>query len=119
MADKKARRMDPETLSADQSSAKAVIELPDYRPAKADFTREIIQTKLAALQPLLDAEQHAQRVLDTARDNAVAAEWALHEIVLGAKEQVIAQYGSDSNEAQAAGLKKKSDYKKAGRKSKQ
>ena len=120
MADQKAHRMNPEALSADQSSAKAVLELPDYRPAKADFTREIIQAKLAALQPLLDAEQRAQRLLDTARDNAVAAEWALHEVVLGAKDQIVAQYGSDSNEAQAVGLKKKSEYKKAtSRKSKQ
>jgi len=32
--------------------------------------------------------------------------------VLSAKDQVIAQYGRDSNEAQAVGLKKKSERKR-------
>ena len=119
MADKKGYRVPPEILKTDQTSAKAIVELPDYRPANANFTADILQAKLAALQSLLDAEQRAQRALDAARDDAAAAEWALHEAVLGAKDQVVAQYGVDSNEAQAAGLKKKSEYKKpTGRKAK-
>jgi hypothetical protein len=38
--------------------------------------------------------------------------------VLGAKDQVIAQFGRDSNEAQAVGLKKKSERKPPARKAK-
>jgi hypothetical protein len=31
--------------------------------------------------------------------------------MLGAKDQIVAQFGRDSNEAEAVGLKKKSEYK--------
>ncbi len=118
MAEKKVRRVDPEVLDADRTSAKAVLELPNYRPANPDYTSDIVQTTLAVLQPLLDAEASAKRAFESARDNAVAAEWALHNVMLGAKNQVVAQYGDDSNEAQAVGLKKKSEYKKTARKPK-
>ena len=76
------------------------------------------KVQLEALQPLLDVEDSAKRAYETARDNAVAGEWALHEVVLGIKQQVVSQYGDDSNEAQAVGLKKKSERKKSARKPK-
>ena len=44
-------------------------------------------------------------------DEAVAADWAFHNAVLGAADQVVAQFGKDSNEIQALGYKKKSEYK--------
>lgn len=43
------------------------------------------------------------------------AEWDQHMIMLGVKEQIIAQYGSDSDEIQALGRKKKSDRKRPAR----
>jgi hypothetical protein len=48
-------------------------------------------------------------------DIACAAEWALHNAVLGARTQVRAQYGHDSNELQAVGHKKRSDRKRPSR----
>ena len=45
------------------------------------------------------------------RDDEVAAQWGFHDFILGAKTQVKAQYGDSSNEIQALGLKKKSEYK--------
>jgi hypothetical protein len=39
------------------------------------------------------AEVRALQALAAARDAVAAAEWALHEGILGAKAQVIAQYG--------------------------
>jgi len=53
--------------------------------------------------------------LDTARDNAAAAEWEFHNAMLGVKDQIIAQFGKDSNQVQAIGLKKKSERKSPGR----
>jgi hypothetical protein len=49
--------------------------------------------------------------LATARDNAVTAEREFHNLMLGAKDQVTAQFGRDSNEVQALGLKKASERK--------
>jgi hypothetical protein len=62
-----------------------------------------------------DIEAQKQGELDAARDDATAAEWAFHKAVLGAKDQVVAQYGDDSNQLQALGYKKKSEYKSPSR----
>ncbi|MFZ5821366.1 MAG: hypothetical protein ACOYYJ_15835 [Chloroflexota bacterium] len=39
-------------------------------------------------------------------------------MLLGVKDQVIAQYGKNSDQVQALGLKKKAEYKAPGRKTK-
>jgi hypothetical protein len=46
------------------------------------------------------------------------AAWNLHNTMLAVKEQVIAQLGKRSNQVQALGLKKKTEYKKPVRKAK-
>jgi hypothetical protein len=56
--------------------------------------------------------RRAVQALATARDLAAAAEWALHDGMLGAKAQVIAQYGPDSNAVQLLGLKRKSERRR-------
>ncbi len=48
----------------------------------------------------------------TAADAARLAEWEFHNAVLAMKEVVKGQFGSDSDEAQSIGLKKKSDRKR-------
>jgi hypothetical protein len=53
-----------------------------------------------------------------ARDGNVAAQWAFHNAILGAKHQIVAQFGDDSNEAQAVGLTKKSERAKPAPKAK-
>jgi hypothetical protein len=58
-----------------------------------------------------DAELAAQVALETARDAAAAAEWEFHNIMLGVKTQVMAQFGDSSDQVQALGLKKKSERK--------
>jgi hypothetical protein len=42
----------------------------------------------------------------------MSAERDFHNAILGAKDQVKAQFGKDSNELQALGLKKASEYKR-------
>ena len=42
---------------------------------------------------------------------AAAAEWEFHDTMLAVKEQVIAQFGKNSDQVQALGLKKKAEYK--------
>jgi len=39
------------------------------------------------------------------------AEWDFHDAMLGVKEQVVAQYGNDSDAVQSLGLTKKSERK--------
>jgi hypothetical protein len=52
------------------------------------------------------------------RDATTAAEWDFHNTMLAVKEQVIAQFGKNSDQVQALGLKKKSEYKAPARRGK-
>jgi hypothetical protein len=47
------------------------------------------------------------------RDASRQAERRFHNAMLDAKTQVITQYGANSDEVQALGLKKRSEYKKS------
>jgi hypothetical protein len=62
-------------------------------------------------------ETELQVMLKAATDAARQAEWNFHNSVLSMKEAVRAQFGSDSNAAQAIGYKKKSEYKRPRRRS--
>ncbi len=64
------------------------------------------------------AENVAKSAFDAARDIAAQAEWDFHYLIVKARQQVVAQFGDDSNEAQAMGLTKKSERKKPGGKRK-
>ena len=55
-----------------------------------------------------------QNEADDARDATVAAEWAFHNIILGAKTQVKAQYGDNSDQYAGVGLTKKSEVQSPG-----
>ncbi|MCS7226483.1 MAG: hypothetical protein NZ821_05760, partial [Gloeomargarita sp. SKYB31] len=63
-------------------------------------------------------EVQALAAAKAARDEANRSEWRFHNLVLGAKEQVIAQYGRDSLQVQALGLRRKSEYRGRTRRSK-
>jgi hypothetical protein len=80
------------------------------------MSRQYSATALAelgrAMEEAQQAEVRALQALAAARDAATAAEWALHEGMLGAKAQVIAQYGPDSNAVQLLGLKRKSERRR-------
>lgn len=112
MANNPTRRIPPGTLQADQESLAALQGLSGYAPANAAFAVAAINTARQALDAKQRAETQAAAALAAARDEAVAAEWEFHNLILGAKEQIIAQFGKDSNEVQSVGLKKKSEYKK-------
>jgi len=109
------RRLRPEELEADRAAVVAVQSIPGYQPLNTAYSAQT----LVDLNKARDAAQHAeilaQQALATARDIACASEWALHNSVIGARTQMRAQYGDDSNEVQAVGLKKRSDRKRPSR----
>ncbi len=105
-------------LQADLDAQVSLAAMTDYKPANAAFTAANITTALTAMQTAQQAELRAQAALDAARDAAVAAEWRFHEAMQGAKTQVVAQYGVNSDQVQALGLKKKSEHKRPVRQAK-
>lgn len=114
MADE-TRRLRPSDLQADQDAFAAIQGISDYAPANKNYT----VTKLQSLKDNMDVadqkETQANAAAKAARDDATAAEWDFHNAVIAAKQQVVAQYGDDSNEAQAVGLTKKSERAKPAR----
>lgn len=110
MAKDQTRRMNPAHLETDRTSFAALQAIADYAPANATFSITAIGTARAALEAAQTAEAQTAAAAAAARDNAVAREWQFHNLMLGAKDQVVAQFGRDSNEVQSLGLKKASEY---------
>ena len=105
------RRLTPAVLDADESGFAALQAMGLYEPANQAYSLQAISTARGLMESARTEESQAQAALDTARDNAVAKEWAFHNLMLGVKDQVMAQFGRDSNEVQALGLKKASERK--------
>ncbi|HEU4596028.1 MAG TPA: hypothetical protein VFS10_12880 [Pyrinomonadaceae bacterium] len=110
MAKDQTRRMNPAQLETDKTSFAALQAIAEYAPANTTFSITAIGTARAALEAAQVAEAQTAAAAAAARDNAVAREWQFHNLMLGAKDQVVAQFGRDSNEVQSLGLKKASEY---------
>ncbi len=118
MAKDQTVRIRPALLQSDQEAHVALNSLSDYNPLNLAYAKSVVQAKLEAMQAAQDAEVNAKNALAAARDTAAAAEWDYHNILLGVKNQVIAQYGDSSDQLQSLGLKKKSEHKPHARRQK-
>ena len=111
MAQNQNHRIQPQVLQDDIDALRALKAIGDYKPANPAYSIEAVEARHDAMQAAQEAEADAQDVLDAKRDAAVAAQWEYHNIVLGAKNQVLAQYGEDSDQLASLGIKKKSERK--------
>lgn len=118
MARNETVRLKPAILAADLDAFAALQKMTDYAPANDDFAVAAITPLQAAMIEKQNQEAQAAAALAAARDDSVAAEWAVHNAMLGATAQVAAQYGPNSNEYQSMGRKKKTEYKTPQRKPK-
>jgi hypothetical protein len=118
MAKDETKRMTPAVIQADKESFAALEGNDRYAPANPTYAVGVIRTAQTEMTTAQQVESQAVAAAAAARDDAVAKEWNYHNLMLGAKDQVVAQFGRDSNEAQAVGLKKKSEYKGRTRKPK-
>jgi hypothetical protein len=100
----------PAQIEADRSSFAALQGIAGYAPANPLYAVAALTQLQVELTSAQAAETQAA-ALASARDNAVAMEWEYHNRILGVKDQVVAQFGRDSNEVQALGLKKASERK--------
>ncbi len=110
------RRLTPAVLDVDADAFAALQTMAGYAPANEAYTLAAISAAHAKMQSTRMAEAQAEANLATARDNSVAAAWEFHNLMLGAKDQVTAQFGRNSNEVQALSLKKASERKAPQRK---
>src|SRR5689334_4748419 len=103
------RRLSKKVLQEDREAYAALKALTDYKPANPAFSIANVDAAFA----LMDARQttEVQKKADAAAsDDAADGERDGHNIILGVKAQVKAQYGENSNEYQSLGMKKKSEY---------
>ena len=104
------RRLNPAQIQADRDAFAALQAIAGYAPANGAYAMTAIAAARASLDGAQQAETQTAAAAAAARDSAVAREWEFHNLMLGAKDQIIAQFGKDSNEVQAVGLKRKSEY---------
>lgn len=116
MPDPKTRSLKPSLLIADRQSFAALKNITGYAPANPAYSLASVQDALTDLDRKLEAATQAEAAAKTARDEAVASAWTFHNKIVGVKDSVSAQYGKDSNELQAVGRKKTTEYKKPTRK---
>ncbi len=111
-------RITPSILSADEEVFQGLQTIAEYAPQRQEasvFRLEATQAEMVRLQKIeVQLKAQYRAALDAAR----LAEWTFHNGILEAKNAVIAQFGSDSSQAQTIGRKKKSAYKRPARKQK-
>jgi hypothetical protein len=115
MARNETKPISPAQLSADEDAFAALQAMTGYSPSNPAYMLANIEAAHAALLAKQQAAVQAEAVSAAARDAAVAEAWRFHNTILAVKDQVRAQFGVDSAELQALGLKRKSEYKKARR----
>ena len=111
MADAKTRPLSPGTLQDDMDSYSALKAIAGYAPANADFALANGTAARTAMETAQEKSAQDEATAKASRDDEIAAQWAFHDFIVGARTQVTAQFGDSSNEKQAMGLKKKSEYK--------
>ncbi|MFN0075755.1 MAG: hypothetical protein ACKVY0_04695 [Prosthecobacter sp.] len=125
MADPNTKPMSPAMLQEDKDAVTAILAMTDYTSVKSEFEKSVVYAEAAdgtetGIRIQLEAAEAdyllKQQALDEARDRKVALQWTQHAWVLGAREQIAAKFGKSSDQYAATGLKKKSEYKKTGRK---
>ncbi|MBE9205200.1 hypothetical protein IQ244_01340 [Nostoc sp. LEGE 06077] len=110
------RRLSRQTITQDTTSLHGLQTIINYTTTRADATEETLQVAYQKMLTLQQVETEKLALYRAATDAARLAEWEFHNAVLAMKEVVRGQYGSDSDQAQAVGLKKKSDRKRPSRK---
>ena len=117
MSNNPKRRLSADILRTDLDCITALKAIDGYAPSNpADTLAAIaeLQTRVSAAE---ERELHAANAYAAARDDAILLQKERHERVKSIKNQVRAQFGNDSNEVAAIGLKKSSERKAPKRRS--
>jgi hypothetical protein len=111
------RRMAPSQIVEDEEAYAALKAITNYAPANPAYSLAAIEQAHQDLQAARTAEVQADAAAKAASDNVVEKQANLHNLILGSKDQVTAQFGRNSNEVQAIGRKKSSERRAPQRKS--
>ncbi|MGI8787000.1 MAG: hypothetical protein ACR2HG_04470 [Pyrinomonadaceae bacterium] len=118
MANNKTKRLRPIILQEDLDAYSALLAITNYNPSNTVYKIADVTAAKTAKDGNQTVEVQKKAESDAARDDATASEWDFHDMILGVKEQVKAQFGASSNEFASLGMKKKSEYRTGQRKPK-
>ncbi|MDZ8083861.1 MAG: hypothetical protein RMY36_013235 [Nostoc sp. SerVER01] len=110
------RRLSRQSISQDVTSWHGLKTINSYDTTRTDASVDKLQQAYQAMLAQQQAETEKLTLYRAAADAARLAEWEFHNTVLAMKEVIRGQYGSDSDQAQAVGFKKKSDRRRSKRK---
>ena len=105
-------RVPSTVLDADRTALHALQNLQDYAAINPDHSKAFLDQLAADLAQAEQEEAQARQAFEQARARAIAAGHRFHDTMLGAKAQVIAQYGSNSTAVRAIGLTRKSERRR-------
>lgn len=106
-------RIPPQTVQADIDAFVGLKGIIGYTPVNQDYSLDAVSRLHDALRKAQETEIHTQNAHAAARDAMDAIERDFHDAILGVKSQVKAQFGPDSDQVAALGLKKKSDRRRS------
>lgn len=106
------RRLPAKTIGTDINSLNGLGTVEGYTPVRTEASSKALKNNYETMLAMQQRETELQAKVKAAADAARQAEWDFHNSVLSMKEAVRAQFGPDSNEAQAIGYKKKSERKR-------
>lgn len=107
-------RVPAKVINEDIQAFHGLATIKGYAPHDPDLTLEAITATFDELMADRAALVRAQVALDLIRDKIAHTEQRFHGQMRGSKNSVRSQYGDDSNELAAMGLKKASEKKRGG-----
>ena len=111
MAKNQNKKLAPSTLAEDETAFNALQNITGYTPANPAYAVTAVTQAINDMRAAQVAEDQIAAALATARDVTISKEWVVHNLMLGVKDQVKAQFGKDSTQLQELGLKRASEYK--------
>jgi alkanesulfonate monooxygenase SsuD/methylene tetrahydromethanopterin reductase-like flavin-dependent oxidoreductase (luciferase family) len=115
---RQSHRMSPSIIAEDEEAFAALKAIANYAPSNTAFTLAAIEHAYQELQGARTGEVQADAAAKAASDKVVEKQSNFHDLIIGSKDQVTAQFGRNSDEAQSVGRKKPSERKAPRHKSK-
>jgi hypothetical protein len=94
----------------------ALMDIPDYKSTNPDYEKPALQASKDAMQAKETLAAQKKAEYDAARDDEINAQRDFHNRMKGSRMATKTQFGPNSNQAQAVGLKKEVEYKSRARK---
>ena len=106
------KRIRTDILQADKNALIALATFSDYAPRNEAYSVSAAEAAKKAMEATQEKLVRLKAEMAATLDEAATRETTFHNIILGSKNESVAQYGENSDEVQALGLKKKNERKR-------